>query len=391
MKKKQMNFLKCISVILLSFMIGITMLPAQTFAEESEKCTVELEGIKYLNGRDWTENETFTFVLKGVNGAPMPEEANGQDTYEFEVGRTDSKLNIGSFGVNIVYEEPGTYMYELAEKAGTASGVIYDTYVSQITVVVSRDDNGKLAVEKNVTARTDIAMEAGVSGFINQYKSKMTYPGLNIEKTLYGRDMESGEFAFTISCENPNSRQRGIAETDAGFKSNECSADETCVITGKLANLEFTQADNNKQFIYKISEELPEDDDKTQDGIQYQGVTYDEQQYWVVITPKDNGDGTMHTVTELFNDEYRLNDSLVASWDTAEGEIAKVSFVNEYKSDADDTNQSVTPEEPENTEQSGSKEVSPKTGDNSIYGLYFAILMLSCSVITFIKCGRRNN
>lgn len=409
MRKKQVHFLKCMIVILFSLIMGSAMMSVQTFAAESEKITVELEGIKYLKGREWADNETFTFVLKGINGAPMPTEANGQDTLEFEVSRTDDRLNIGIFGKIIIYDEPGTYAYELFEKTGTSSGIIYDTYVSEITVEISRDDAGKLVAEKNVTARTDLETKVGVSGFVNKYESKMMYPGLNVEKTLYGRDMKAGEFEFNISCENPNSKKRGISEIDASFHVDGHAAGETCVSTGKLADLAFTQDDSNKQFIYKINEVLPADDDATQEGIQYQGVTYDEQQYWVVITPRDNGDGTMHIVTEVFNDEMRLNDNLVASWDTDKEGIPTVSFENEYKEEEIVPN--VTPEEteePENTEEpkedskeelkeelkegskEDSKEAAPTTGDNSSIWLWFTLLLISCPalLVSFRKMER---
>lgn len=53
MRKKQVHFLKCMIVILFSLIMGSAMMSVQTFAAESEKITVELEGIKYLKGREW--------------------------------------------------------------------------------------------------------------------------------------------------------------------------------------------------------------------------------------------------------------------------------------------------------------------------------------------------
>ncbi len=331
MKKRQTSLINHMIIFLFVFIMGITVLPKQTLADDPETVYVELEGIKILRGRDWVEDEAFTFVLKGLDGAPMPEEANGQDTYEFDVYRNSSTLNIGIFGQSISFGAPGTYVYELSEKAGNTAGIIYDIYVSKITVEVTQDDEGKLVAKKTVAARTDMEVDAGVSGFVNKYESQMTYPGVAVVKTLYGRNMTPGEFAFNISCENPNSNTKGILDSDANFKNDENTAGETWIATGKLGNLVFTQEDSNKQFIYKVSEVLPEDDDATKTGIQYQGVTYDEQQYWIVITPKDNGDGTMHIVTELFNHESRMSENLVASWDTDEVGTPTISFENNYE------------------------------------------------------------
>jgi len=376
MKKRQTSILKHMIILLFVFIMGITVLPQQVLADDADKIYVELEGIKIMSGRDWADDESFTFVLKGLNGAPMPEEANDQDTYEFDVYRNSSTLNIGIFGQIIAFEAPGTYEYEVSEKAGNTAGIIYDTYVSEITVEVTRDDEGKLVAKKTVAARTDMEVESGVSGFVNKYELKMTYPGVAIVKTLHGRNMTPGEFAFNISCENPNSKKKGISDSDANFKNDEKTAGETWIVTGKLGNLVFTQEDSNKQFIYKVSEVLPEDDDATKAGVQYQDVTYDEQQYWIVITPKDNGDGTMHIVTELFNHENRMNENLVATWDTAEVETPTVSFENNYEGPVQEKPEESNPEKPEDPKKDQGA-IAPETGDES--NLWQWVMLLSIS------------
>ncbi len=388
MKKRQTSLLKRMILLSFVFILGITMLSTPAFAADTEKTFVELEGIKILTGRDWADDEAFTFVLKGLDGAPMPEEANGQDTYEFDVYRNSSTLNIGIFGQLIGFEEPGIYVYELSEKAGDTAGIVYDTYVSEITVEVTEDGEGNLVANKTVAARTDMEVDTGVSGFVNKYESQMEYPGVAVVKTLYGRNMTPGEFTFNISCENPNSKQKGILDSDANFKNDEQTAGETWIATEKLGNLVFTQEDNNKQFIYKIREVLPEDDDATKEGVQYQGVTYDEQQYWLVITPKDNGDGTMHVVTELFNHENCMTEHLVATWDTDEVGAPTVSFENNYEEQHQGEADNPKPEKPE--EPKGDQgTIVPDTGDSN--NLWQWCMLMSIGGLALVVSLKKQN
>ncbi len=85
----------------------------------------------------------FTFKLTGLDGAPMP--AGAVDDSITVTNRADGVFVFG----DIVFDEAGTYTYELTEVAGTDEGITYDGSTHTLVVVVSDEDadgDGKLDI-----------------------------------------------------------------------------------------------------------------------------------------------------------------------------------------------------------------------------------------------------
>lgn len=85
----------------------------------------------------------FTFKLTGLDGAPMP--AGAVDGSITVTNRADGVFVFG----DIVFDEAGTYTYELTEVAGTDEGIAYDGSTHTLVVVVSDEDadgDGKLDI-----------------------------------------------------------------------------------------------------------------------------------------------------------------------------------------------------------------------------------------------------
>lgn len=85
----------------------------------------------------------FTFKLTGLDGAPMP--AGAVDGSITVTNRADGVFVFG----DIVFDEAGTYTYELTEVAGTDEGITYDGSTHTLVVVVSDEDadgDGKLDI-----------------------------------------------------------------------------------------------------------------------------------------------------------------------------------------------------------------------------------------------------
>jgi len=97
-----------------------------------------------VEGEGNAAEATFTFTMEGLNGAPMPEDANGN---RISVQRNGTGSI--SFG-NIDYTLPGKYVYEIRETVGNSEGYSYDTNVYEYTVEVTLE-NGKLYAEKSIT------------------------------------------------------------------------------------------------------------------------------------------------------------------------------------------------------------------------------------------------
>lgn len=97
---------------------------------------------KMVEGKN-APKERFTFVLKGKNGAPMPEEAGGS---RYTVSRK-GKGSV-SFG-SITFEKSGTYVYTIYEVEGDDLNWTYDDTEYMLTITVKKDGD-------TLTAETSI-------------------------------------------------------------------------------------------------------------------------------------------------------------------------------------------------------------------------------------------
>ena len=187
--------------------------------------------------------------------------------------------------------------------------------------------------------------------FVNRYSASTTFAGIEVAKTMYGKDLEDKQFGFTLEPVDPASAQkmldRGLPadeeQLERIFAAGEAPEGEPHLME-KLKGLKFTQADAGKTYSYRVVENVDPawDEDGEAPGVQADGVTYDRSQFLVSITPADKGDGTMKTVTTVKRThDARTGDQLaesglIGTWDSdnpAEGQAEKprVPFVNRYK------------------------------------------------------------
>ena len=104
---------------------------------------------KVLDGRDWTDNDTFTFTITADEGTPMPKETTLEIT-------KDTRDHLKSFGA-IDFIEEGTYSYIVTEKKGDAKGMTYDEKEHPVTIKVELDEKG------NLVAASDSALVQAVT------------------------------------------------------------------------------------------------------------------------------------------------------------------------------------------------------------------------------------
>lgn len=148
--------------------------------------TVKLPVItKRVEGKH-APKERFTFVLKGKNGAPMPEEASGS---RYAVSRVDrGSVPLGS----ITYEKPGTYLYTVYEVEGSDLNWTYDDTEYTITVTVEKDGD-------RLTARSTIQKNG-------KQVSKLTFTNVYEEIDLDETVTISGQKTWNHG-KNPESNQ----------------------------------------------------------------------------------------------------------------------------------------------------------------------------------------
>ena len=130
---------------------------------------------KTLTGRELKADE-FEFTLTDKDG-------NVKETV-----KNDKDGNVKFSALE--FDKAGTFTYKIAEKAGTATGITYDTKTITATVTVA--DNGKGALEATVAYDDEKA-------FKNTYTpAGATSVTLGAKKVLEGKDLEAGKYSFEL-------------------------------------------------------------------------------------------------------------------------------------------------------------------------------------------------
>ena len=255
-----------------------------------------IHGTKTLTGRDMQDGETFNFALVGADDTTKAALESGVVSFDDQTGEGVTASVSGGkkdeavafdFG-NITITKPGTYVFDVTETAGDKKGVAYDGHTSKVTIeVTDPNKDGKLAA--NVTY-----VDGDCCEFTNNYTASARYSNqgaLTVAKTLTGRDMNAGEFTFTITG---GDEAHAVPAVDAKFTNDKGAVDGMASeMTGKLGSLTFTQEDIGKTFTYTVKEKVPAEGEETF------GITYDKSEHEVTITVEDNGDGTLKLVTKV--------------------------------------------------------------------------------------------
>lgn len=278
-------------------------------AQNKEKrAHASVNGSKTLTGRGMAAGETFGFGLSAADPATQRAVDNGVVVLPADNATVSDALNGQekpfSLG-DLTFSKVGTYKFNASEltwngepiPADGTKGMTFDRHSCGVTVDVTLDKaTGEL--KASVTyAHGDKAV------FSNSYSATTgAFSGLTVTKTLTGRTMKPKDFTFKIEAEGD---APAPTPEDASFSNVLTQASgQTEYMTGKLDNLRFTQADAGKTFEYTVSEQKPagaQDENLSVEGFQYKGVTYDENEYKLQLTPTDNGDGTMSIATKVLD------------------------------------------------------------------------------------------
>lgn len=267
-------------------------------ADDSDPTTLELT--KVFEGHEWTEGYSFTFVLAGENGAPMPE--NNTVTVSGPQPTGEAPIAFGP----ITYKGVGTYTYTVTETAGENPGIGYDAHTAKVTVEVS-DVDGKLT--PSVTYEKDV--------FTNTYDTGTvtvdTSVGLQVVKNMTGRDIKPGDFTFTMTGADDASVARLNDGQPLSFSTSGAALDSASNVASETINvptgLTFTNEDAGNTYTYTVSENVPEGAvDNELDG-----VTYDDTVYTVAFAITENGKGTLSVETFVDGESQGVVSAAVAT------------------------------------------------------------------------------
>lgn len=297
---------------------------------EPTAATAVIKGSKTLTGRNMADGETFGFGLSAADAATqnavdagtvkMPADAATVSGAQADVA-TDFK-----FG-DINFKKPGEYTFNVNETtwkgeavpATDENGLQFDRSTKTVKVKVTDDHSGKLQAEV-------VYPQDGVA-FTNKYATSSTYNGIQVEKTLIGRDMKAGEFSFVIEGKDDASKAL-LADTDSDkeFTNPNNRAEGIADVMTKIAGHAFTQADSGKHFEFTVKEVIPNGEVQDQaKGLYYDGATHD-----VTIDVADDGNGQLKVTTKVdrhetnvvsFENKYRAQN---VSFDTATAQLNKI-------------------------------------------------------------------
>ena len=220
---------------------------------------------KVLEGREWTDEDTFEFGLTSEDNAPMPASAIATAT------EGNTAIDFGE----ITYAEPGTYVYKVSEKnAGTTvDGITYSKNVAKITVTVTPNKKGELSAEVKVAWS-----EADVTDFRNTYTTNPVESSItsqiDVTKSLTGRDLAAGEFSFEL---------REVKDEDSELIETVKNAADGKVT---FSPIRYTEIGQHTYTLHEVAGNAG-------------GIAYDNTVYTIVTTIADNGKGQLVATHEL--------------------------------------------------------------------------------------------
>lgn len=329
---------------------GATVAFTNTYGTATEGRDVSTAGLftKTLEGRDWAEGDSFQFALAGKGGAPMPEgSADGSKTVSvtaaagtkagdrvaFDFGPIRYTLDdikdaeFAEVGGKRVRAKTFTYtVREVRPDDGSAiAGVAYDGHVATMTVTVTDDGSG------NLTATTPAIAQVSGGDFVNTYTTELDYSsraGVRLSKTLSGRAMEAGQFAFTVTADAETAAKLGLKtgkDAYAVAAADDGEADLVDLVGGAAGgDVMFTDADAGKTYSFTV----------TETKLGGEGYTNDTAPRTVTIAPGyDAATGKLTVTTVVAKDGVEVARSEVSTADDAAATPAPVTvaFENSYE------------------------------------------------------------
>ena len=266
---------------------------AVTFTNTYQPGSAVIEGKKVLEGREWADNETFTFTLTGPNGGVTTNETRTVTSTDKEFSFTLDDLTAGMYTY--------TLQENIPEEAVRAPAMTYDISVYRVTVTVAGDGSTKVSYAK----QGDDSWTGSEAVFTNTYTPKSATLALTVSKTWEAaprarlRDGYAATFKLEADQDNPIGAtlpdQTQISVTGDG--------------TGSFGNITFTQAGT---YTFTVSEVAGTT----------QGVTYDDTLYTVTVEVTDDGGQLMVAAAYLADGE-------AYSYEEGTG----LSFTNKYATD----------------------------------------------------------
>ena len=133
---------------------------------------------------------------------------------------------------------------------------------------VSEESKDGWKLTRSSQTTSTIGSGGKTASFENTYSSTGSI-SIETKKNLTGRELIQNKFSFRLYDFTNRNMRSAVNKADGSIT---------------FGQLNFTWKDHGKQFVYRLEEYRGSDP----------GYTYDDTVFYIVLEPKDNGDGTMH-------------------------------------------------------------------------------------------------
>lgn len=307
---------------------------------------------KKLIGRDWTEDDTFTFRLgeaASQNTIQNAQEENNRKYVTVTLSGQGNKYTDGQeisfkFG-QLKYTKPGQYTYYVSEVVPNdrLPGMTYSnaTYKVDVTVIQDETDPSTLKVDENTIEITQLSNDEGsttndpVENILIENKfsadsiESAPVAFKNYDPNNTGYNLVNGMFSFTL---------KGL---DGAPMPKDATGDSiTTFNDGQDVNFDLITFDSSMvghTYTYTITENIPSEANET-NGYTVNGMTYDPTVYYVDIEIQAEETAQVSTVKPIYTyytDPSNKAGSIV--------ENKNVVFNNEYNVTSYTMNDTTTP------------------------------------------------
>ena len=293
----------------------------------SDSLNIELGGTKTIDGRDFQQDDVFTFTIAAAQAtpdAPLPMK-DGAAVTEVTASPTSGSSTTFEFDGTITFTKPGEYRYIIRENQGSLPGVDYDTSMYRLNIFIVDNGDGTLRL-----ARTDEITDAAGNlyyptnpliqkwggeiegGTVNEIKFENHYSATEATASIQGmkvldvtnsdRKLADDDSTFKIEALGYNTDGGDtFSAIPAGDPEQPMPGTTTAnnIANGNVqfGSMTFTQDMIGHTYGYKITEYVPAGVDADN---KLNGVTYDtsEKIVKVTVTRSDEG-GAEHVVATV--------------------------------------------------------------------------------------------
>ncbi len=192
-------------------------IPVFTNTYTPDPTSVQLQATKKLENHEM-RNGTFSFVVRDASGNIVATGGNVAAAANETVAVIFS--NIGFNHAMLGTDTTKDFIYSISEQPTTHGGVTIDnnTYYAKVTLTLNSD--GTLSTSVTYHSGNPCTEEnklSGVPAFVNKYEPAPVAVQLYADKTLINKDLETGEFTFTLKGEGIERTKKNDANGRATF------------------------------------------------------------------------------------------------------------------------------------------------------------------------------